>query len=363
MLSARLGDHLVLARPGPQPGQRLQVLDPLAAWIWESHNLGWSQDQIAAELATHFALTPDRARAEVAALVATWSEPQAAATWRLRLADQQVALTLDDPVFAERLGPLLPPQAEATAAPPDARLHLAGDSANWRLLADDRLVATGWTLDAALEQTRTALLDAGCASPRRLLVLHAAGVSRAGQGLVLIGVGGAGKTTLATALNTQGWSLLGDDVIPVTLDGQLLGLGLGPCLKAGSWPVLAPWLPALYRTPVIDRLHQPVRIPPAPGPLDLGPVPTGAFLLPHYRPGRAPALRPVTPVTVLQAILAAEAVLPTLDQSRLEALTRWVGSAPGFALTYPDLEWALDLVAGLALGVLGIDPGMKPQGR
>lgn len=139
-------------------------------------------------------------------------------------------------------------------------------------------------------------------------------------------------------------------MIPVTLDGQLLGLGLGPCLKAGSWPVLAPWLPGLDRAPVVARRHQPVRFPPAPGALDNGPVPVAAFLLSQYRPGRAPALQPVTPVAVLQAILAAEAVLPTLDQTRLEVLTRWVSSAPGLALNYPDLERALDLIDGLARG-------------
>ena len=133
-------------------------------------------------------------------------------------------------------------------------------------------------------------------------------------------------------------------MVPVTLDGHLLGLGLGPCLKAGSWPVLAEYLPHLEQTPVVQRADQPVRFPPPPGPMAHGPLPTTAFLMPRYRPGSPPACEPVTPAQVLQAIIAAEAVLPRLDQTRLNALAHWVCSAPGFALTYPDLDCALDLV-------------------
>ena len=37
-------------------------------------------------------------------------------------------------------------------------------------------------------------------------------------------------------------------------------------------------------------------------------------------------------------MIAAESVIPDLTQDKLLALTRWIGSAPGFALTYPNLE-------------------------
>ena len=38
-----------------------------------------------------------------------------------------------------------------------------------------------------------------------------------------------------------------------------------------------------------------------------------------------------------------------LTQAKLRALTRWIASAPGFALTYPDLESALAMIGGLPL--------------
>jgi len=80
-------------------------------------------------------------------------------------------------------------------------------------------------------------------------VLHAAGlVARDGFGVVLIGRSGAGKTTLAAALNAVDYALLGDDVVPVTPEGLLVGLGMSPCLKEGSWSVLN-GLILTWRTP------------------------------------------------------------------------------------------------------------------
>ncbi len=208
---------------------------------------------------------------------------------------------------------------------------------------DNTPITAGDTFDEAIARTVSELVELGCAAAHRLLVLHAAGVSRTGRGVLLIGPGGAGKTTLAAALNAEGFGLLGDDVVPVNLDGHLLGLGMNLCLKAGSWPALAPWLPDLDRARLIERAGQPVRFSPPPGPLTRGPVPVGAFLFPRYQPGSEPALQPLEPVAVLREIVMAEPVISTLDAERLNTLTDWVSSAPAFALTYAHLDQALAL--------------------
>ena len=344
ILSASLGDYLVLAKPGPQPGQCLQVLDPLAAWVWRSHQAGLNLEQIALELTNHFGIPLGQAQNDVVCLARSWNETPASRNWGLRLADRYLVLTVDDPILADHLGVLLEHLAWPVEGAPDARLHLGGSPSGWYLTRDGDVIAAGQGLDAVLVQTRAELIEVGCSVTSRLLVLHAAGVSREGRGILLIGKGGAGKTTLATALNARGWALLSDDTIPVTLDGRLLGLGLGPCLKAGSWPVLASYLPDLGVFPVIRRLGQSVRLPPPPGPRATGPLETSLFLLPSYQPSSTPALHCLTPVQVLEAILAAESVLPTLDQTRLSTLTAWVSSAPGYRLIYPDLEAAITLL-------------------
>lgn len=207
-------------------------------------------------------------------------------------------------------------------------------------------------MDAALTQTIAELIELGCQGPERLLVVHGAGLVYAGGAVLLIGRGGSGKTTLAAALNAMGMPLLGDDVVPVTTEGQALGIGMSLCLKAGSWPVLAERLTALGGTPVWQRAGEPVRFVPPPGPVAHGPVPVGALLFPEYVPGRPAAIEPLAPEAVLQRLIAAEPYLPPLTQARLDALVAWVAAAPGVALRYPSLDEGIAQV-GAALADAG----------
>ena len=55
---------------------------------------------------------------------------------------------------------------------------------------------------------------------------------------------------------------------------------------------------------------------------------------------------------MLRGLIEAESVIPDLTQAKLLALTRWIASAPGFALTYPTLDHALAMIAGLPLGTI-----------
>ena len=370
-LAAPLADHLVLARPGPQRGQKLLVLDPLAGWIWRSHRAGLSIIEIAELLAARFSLPLPQAHTDIVALLEAWQRegeggiavtapaaspirvenaglpdpPPTAQTRLLQLADRRVALLVDDPALAEPLARITRHLDAEPTALADQNLRLGGTTSGWWLAVDETLIATGDTADEAIARTVFELVELGCNTARRLLVLHAAGVSRAGRGVVLIGQGGAGKTTLAAALNAEGFDLLGDDVIPVNPDGQLVGIGMSLCLKAGSWPVLASRLLDLDRAPRIARAGQAVCFPPPPGPIARGPMPAGVLLFPRYQPGGKPTLEPLEPVAALQGIIAAGSVIAHLTQDALTALIRWISAIPAFSLTYPDLDHALALIA------------------
>lgn len=353
LLSAPLADHLIVARPGPQQGQSWLVLNPLAGWIWESHQAGVSPATMAELLAARFQMPLAQAQAEIHPLLANWRNEgwcaapiSATPDWRLGIADQCITLTVDDPVLAVRLEQITGHLRIEPGNPADSALRLSGTADHWRLWSNGAPTAVGDSLDEAVVSTVAALVELGCQTPQRLLTLHAAGVSRAGRGWLIIGEGGAGKTTLAAALNADGWELLGDDVIPVTHDGQLLGIGLSLCLKAGSWPVLAPRVPEFERILPVYRAGQPVRFLPPPGATVRGPLPPAAFLFPRYAPDIRPVLEPLTPVAALQGIIAAESVIADLTQEALTTLIRWIGSVPAFSLTYPDLDHALALMAG-----------------
>jgi hypothetical protein len=59
-----------------------------------------------------------------------------------------------------------------------------------------------------------ALLERGIES------LHASGVERAGRGIAFVGRGGSSKSTLAAMFARRGWSVLGDDILPLRPSGR-----------------------------------------------------------------------------------------------------------------------------------------------
>ena len=386
LLATPLGAHRLLARPGDR---RLWLLDPPAAALWDLYAAGYDARQLAALLGDSHGLDATTAAAQVTQLLRDWQQagmldtalampaafglgdpaepvappphplPASPGAWMLRVADRRVGLDLaflgDPPGLTagfpvSRIGPRGPGPTL------DHRLRLTGDPHAWCLWLDETPHAQGTTRDAALLASLGALFLIGARPAAHLLIAHGAGlVAPDGRGLLLTAPGGSGKSTLAAALNAQGFGLLSDDVVPVTLAGELLGLNLPLCLKAGSWPVLLGCRPDLGTAPPVQRYGQTVRFLAPLTPAVTQPVPTALILLTGYQPGQAPAAVPVPPAAALQGLLAAEAVIRDLTQAKLEALARWVTRVPAWRLTYPDLESGLALIAAIRAR-----PGAQP---
>lgn len=387
MLSTPLGHSRLLARPGDR---RLCLLDPPAAVLWDLFAQGIAAPTLAALLVERFGLAADRAVAQVGALIAGWrragllaGEAARPAAWRLGgpsdpvwprprltpppagsrarwVADRALSLAVADPLLGRDLDPWWAGPPERPWPLPDQvhhRLHLSGAAAAWRLTCDGQILATGERTDAALVAVLSAFTELGCRPAERLLVVHGAGlVQPDGFGLLLVAPGGSGKSTLAAALDAAGYGLLSDDVVPVTLDGDLLGLGLPLCLKAGSWPVLAALRPDLGAAPVVQRFGQPVRYLPPRTTAPPRPVTSARLVLSRWRPGAPLAAEPLSPEAALQGLVAAEAVFRDLTQSKLSALARWIDGLSAWRLTYPDLDQArawLELPPAATLGSAG----------
>ena len=380
LFEATVGAGRLLGRAGDC---RLWLLDQPASVLWDMHALGLNPAAVAGLLAERFGLDLPTAHTEVSDLVEQWRqaglfgnpaplEPQAVDTpgvvvpcptplapraLRLRVADRTVGIGVADPEWARYLNRTLALVDAAAPGPEwvDHALYLDGTVESWLLKRDDHQVAAGQTADAGLVALLQILTGLVCRPAEQLIVLHGAGlVAPDGRGLLLIAPGGSGKTTLAAALNAEGLPLLHDDVVPVDLEGRLLGLGLPFTLKAGSWPVLQSRRPELAGLPVIQRHGQPVRyVPACHGPPSI-PVPLGTFVFPSYQPDAPPRLESLSPEAALQGLLGAEAVIRGLNQDKLERLARWVESAPAWSLTYPDLDSGL---AGVRAVLSGHAPG------
>ena len=366
MLATSLGACRLLARPGDR---RLWLLDPPGAALWDLHRAGHDAHQLATLLVEAFGLPVAQARAQVTQILTAWrraglldAAPKAPAIFRLgdaaepvppaprpapadfpvlQVADRRVSLAVAIPDGLSGIAAWFPTRPTAPAKSGemiDHAVRLTGTCGDWRLWLDGDLHARGSTRDAALLALISVLYFLGARPAEHLLLVHGAGlVTPDGRGLLLVAPGGSGKTTLAAALDAAGFGLLSDDVVPVTPDGDLLGLGLPLCLKAGSWPVLAERRPDLGDAPVIQRFGEPVRFLPPRTPAPAAPVTPALLLLTRYQPGQAPQITALDAPQALAGLLAAEAVLRDLTQTRLEALARWVTGIPAWRLTYPDL--------------------------
>ena len=107
------------------------------------------------------------------------------------------------------------------------------------LVSDGNLVEID-PCDCAAGEVRRFLLMTPAAAlylQRGIPVLHAAVVAdAAGRGVVLAGDSGSGKSVLLTALVRRGWSLLTDDLAPVTLDDDQVPVAVPTWPEVNLWP-------------------------------------------------------------------------------------------------------------------------------
>ena len=366
MLRTPLGQDQLMARPGDW---RLWLLNAEAACLWDWHRAGLNAEALAERLSRQAGLTPDTARDQIDTLLRDWRrsglldpapllDPEEAAwglsphsdpcppwpadTRALGIGDIWLGLWIEAEPLRQALWPFIAPLHANTDLTAGPLLRLQGSAENWALQWNRQTLETGRGGDAAVLALLRELTERACRAAERLLVVHGAGlIGPDGAGVLLIAPGGSGKTTLAAALNVEGLPLLHDDVVPVTLDGKLLGLGLPITLKAGSWPILQTLRPDLIETPIRQRLGQPVRLLPSRGTVPSGPVPLGALVFPRYLPGAPAHVQRLTPEAALPGLIEAKAVIRHLTQEKLERLARWVEMAPAWSLTYPDLASGL----------------------
>ncbi len=385
LLVAGLGQSSVFTRPGER---RLWVLRADEAALWDLHSLGLDPNETAGLLAERFGLSPSQARsmldkhlrkwrsagllqdanaAKDCPEVAPWEEliqfPPAVATdlkasdLLLSVAQRTIILRLGDEAVHMRIAPLIAHLCVSgfgwDQVPAVDLIEHTGEASNWQLLVNGATMVDGQGQDEAVVFILKLLSDVGSRTAERLLVVHGAGlVSPTGQCFLMAATGGAGKTTLAVALEAEGYRLLSDDVVPIDREGTAVGLGLPACIKSGSWDVLRPHRPDLAAVVETSRFGQLVRYLPPRHPLVSKHLPPRLLLFPSYRADQEAAFQWLSPEEALQRLVAADAVIRDLEQEKLEDLCQWVSSMPAYAIQYPSLVSGIALVQNL-LGRLG----------
>lgn len=218
--------------------------------------------------------------------------------------------SIDDHVLAHA-ALVFKPWISHASPPPDCVWRVepvdTGAAPAWRLAGcADRASHTHTSIASAIRSLETMAVRTCFDSPSAR-TLHGALVSRNGRGVILVGRGEAGKSTLACALWERGWSLLGDDIALV--DEEEGCAWAAPCrvsLREASRELLGAGLwSRLLATPAAERtskgwLFNPAEID---GRDRSAPVRLGALVFLGRTAGLAPGPRRLVPAQALLALL------------------------------------------------------------
>jgi hypothetical protein len=215
------------------------------------------------------------------------------------------------------------------------------------VLADDDVVGWSHTVDTAAVAVRASLIQLAVARTGGLCVVHAGALRRNGNGLLLPGDAGHGKSTLSAGLAAGGFEMLCDDTALLAGDPPLVHcIPAGLCIKRGAYPVLEPLLPALgslpeWRRPDDRRARylMPGRDIRWAAPDAVAPVRWIVF--PRYRAEAETRLLPLPRHEALARLLRGTCFLSgTLDRQNLAKLIAWIDGIDCFDLPLSSLATA-----------------------
>jgi len=362
----RLGERAALFC---ERAQQLFELNATAELIWTGLAKGMSPRAVAEEMqgfgapeatAAEFVIVSAAEWLRTGRLAPTHAAEQLAVpatrTFRLRIDDLEASIELhvadEDALaaeieaafgqFAVPAAPTAPALVRIGIVADLGRYFVARDGVPAGLVAADRIVPE---LKALLTETLSRSVRDGA------FLLHAALLSRRGEGLLITGEPGAGKTTLALALAAHGWGYACDDVVKVSPDGRIRGVPFSPAAKPGAWPLLAPYAPGLEGlTTHVRSDGQSVRYVPIPRPAAEAEALGWALVL-DRRPEGPARLEPVEPIEALTTLIAgAFAADRRLDGQALQTFVGTLSKADCRRLVYSDLAGALEAIEALTHG-------------
>ncbi len=327
--------------------QLLFRADPFAAGLWEQLREGMSMDALdkaaAAEGLDAVQIVSDLLDAGV--LVPIGSDeaiPAIAGRMFLRVGALQVCLNFDGPRAQALVRGML---AHLETAPVPCELQLVIREEESRIGVALNGEETGWCSWEQIGPELKILLTDLALESLDGIALHTALLETGGDALLLVGMPGAGKSTLSVALGRSGFGLEGDDIAALHADGRASALPFPATVKDGSWPLLAPLCPELEEKPAFLRPDDKiVRYLPLSAEPEPPRRPVRTVLCLDRSSSRPAGLEPLGVEAAMAALLeGAWSEDERLSTRAFTALTACIGGARFFRMTYDSLEEAIEL--------------------
>jgi hypothetical protein len=191
------------------------------------------------------------------------------------------------------------------------------------------------------------------------LLFHAAALTWRSRGLLLAGPTGAGKSTLAAWLLTQGFDYLTDELVFVPYGADTMQALTRPLnLKHPSRHVLqylfdfAEQKQNIFSTPNADLIPSTLLNPACP----LNEAALNLIILPRFQPESDSELRPLSKARAGLALMQCLVNARNLPEHGFPEITRLVRQVPAFQMTHSNLaQIGEQIIALLQLGIGEVD--------
>jgi hypothetical protein len=182
------------------------------------------------------------------------------------------------------------------------------------------------------------------------LLFHAAGLAKAGAGLLLPGQTGAGKSTLTTWLLTQNFDYLTDELIFIPWGTHMMQPLTRPLnLKRSARTVLYPLFDFatqsanILSSPRVDLIPPTLFNPAVP----LRQASLSLIIFPHYQPDSDFTLRPLSRAQAGLELMRCLINARNLAGQGFSEVTRLVKAIPAYKLSYTNFEQIGDQITAL----------------
>lgn len=365
-LALPLGDGWVLCHPDID---RLAVLNATGKIVWDLVCGGLAQQEIASAFAEHFGLPAEAALATIRTVIGGLEEvgflarPAGEAGARrcapsplaggpaiepgpnvhcgtFQFGDRRVQMHSTMADIGRAYFARFQHRALADAVDADVLAFSSGPR-GYRLTFQGAVAADANSLAELVGRTHELFLSWEHPKREFLAYFHAAAVSRGEHSVLLPGVSGTGKSTLAAYLAGHGFAYLGDDTIAMTrADWSLRPLPTCLSLKSGSWPVLTALYPELPQMPVVRCHGRDVRYVEPGQARHAGSAPS-VILFPSYAKYGETQLRALAALQTMTRLIETNTDLhrPATVAALAEFL-QFVERTPAYELVYRDLPSA-----------------------
>lgn len=199
------------------------------------------------------------------------------------------------------------------------------------------------TLEDLVVELLALLHELGSKCYDRLITLHSASlVNKTSNCLVLlIGESGSGKSTLSAYLQTKNYDLINDDVLPLNHNAEPIELKLPSVFKEGSWDFLSSFDTCMLDIKAYPRRGANVKFKKK-GYLNYQiNLSNRIIIFSRYDPNAVFSSKEISAHEILANMISAGAVLPGMNQYKLENIVKWIKNSHGFEMHYSNAEEAL----------------------